>query len=126
MWSYHDETQLQYVVSEGLFAMKIDHYMGLKLFLVQTKWQYFADDIFKCIFFYENVWIFIKISLKFAPKGPVYIVNIGLGNGLVSNRHQAITWTNDDPFQLCIYASPTVFETQSKKLYFLMARISND
>ena len=46
----------------------------------------------------------------------VYIVNIGLGNGVMSNRHQAITWTNDDPFQLCIYASPTVFETQSKKL----------
>ena len=27
------------------------------------------DDIFKCIFFNENVWISIKISLKFVPKG---------------------------------------------------------
>ena len=33
--------------------------------------QHFADDIFKHIFFNENVWIFIKISLKFVPKGPI-------------------------------------------------------
>ena len=32
---------------------------------------YFADDIFKCISFNENVWIPIKISPKFVPKGPI-------------------------------------------------------
>ena len=31
--------------------------------------QHFADDIFKRIFFNENVWISIKISLNFVPKG---------------------------------------------------------
>ena len=30
----------------------------------------FADDIFKRIFFNENVWISITISLKFVPKCP--------------------------------------------------------
>ena len=30
-----------------------------------------ADDIFKCILLNENVWISIKISLKFIPKGPI-------------------------------------------------------
>ena len=30
-----------------------------------------ADDIFTCIFFNENVWISIEISLKFVPKGPI-------------------------------------------------------
>ena len=34
--------------------------------------QHFADDIFKRIFFNENVWILIKISLKFVPKGPIH------------------------------------------------------
>ena len=37
-------------------------------------WQngrHFADDILKCIFLNENVWIPIKISLKFVPKGPI-------------------------------------------------------
>ena len=33
--------------------------------------RHFADDIFKCIFLDENVWIPIKISLKFVPKGPI-------------------------------------------------------
>ena len=32
---------------------------------------YFPDDIFKCIFLNENVWISIQISLKFVPEGPV-------------------------------------------------------
>ena len=31
----------------------------------------FPDDIFKCIFLNENVWIPIEISLKFVPKGPI-------------------------------------------------------
>ena len=31
----------------------------------------FLDDIFKCIFLNENVYISIKISLKFVPKGPI-------------------------------------------------------
>ena len=35
---------------------------------------HFADDIFKCIFLNENVWISFKISLKFVPK--VQINNI--------------------------------------------------
>ena len=32
---------------------------------------HFTDNIFKCIFLNENVWIPIKISLKFASKGPL-------------------------------------------------------
>ena len=33
--------------------------------------RHFADDIFICIFLDENVWIPIKISLKFVPKVPI-------------------------------------------------------
>ena len=33
--------------------------------------RHFADDIFKCIFLNENVWIPIKISLKFVLKGSI-------------------------------------------------------
>ena len=32
---------------------------------------HFADNIFKCIFLDENVWISIKISLNFVPKGSI-------------------------------------------------------
>ena len=31
----------------------------------------FPDDIFKCIFLNENIWISSKISLKFVPEGPI-------------------------------------------------------
>ena len=33
--------------------------------------RHFADDNFKCIFFNNNVWISIKISLKFVRKAPI-------------------------------------------------------
>ena len=33
--------------------------------------RHFTDDIFKCIFLSENVWIPIIISINFVPKGPV-------------------------------------------------------
>ena len=36
--------------------------------------RHVPDDIFKCIFLNENVWIFITISPKFVPKG--WISNI--------------------------------------------------
>ena len=33
--------------------------------------RHFPDDIFKCIFLNENVWISLKITLKFLPKDPI-------------------------------------------------------
>ena len=41
---------------------------------LRQKGRHFADDIFKCIFLNENLWILLKISLKFIPK--VWIHNI--------------------------------------------------
>ena len=37
---------------------------------IHEVWQK-TDNIFKCIFLNENVWISIKISLKFVLKGPI-------------------------------------------------------
>ena len=33
--------------------------------------RHFADDTFRCFFVNEKVWISIKSSLKFVPKGPI-------------------------------------------------------
>ena len=33
--------------------------------------RHFPDDIFKCIFLNENLWISNKILLKFVPEGPI-------------------------------------------------------
>ena len=43
----------------------------------------------------ENFLIFIQISLRLVPIGFNWQWDsIGLGNGLVQNRQQAINWTN--------------------------------
>ena len=47
-------------------------WLGLNDGLVNTlrpkqNGRHFADDILKCIFLNENVWIPIEISLKFVP-----------------------------------------------------------
>ena len=36
--------------------------------------RHFADDIFKCIFLNENIWISLKISLKFVPEVRINII----------------------------------------------------
>ena len=36
--------------------------------------RHFANDILKRIFFNENVWISVKIALKFVPKGPINMI----------------------------------------------------
>ena len=57
--------------------------------------RHFQDDIFKCIFLNEYIWISIKISLQFVPSGPINnipaLVQIGA-------RRQAIIWINVDMF----------------------------
>ena len=50
--------------------------------------RHFPEDIFKCIFLNENVWISIKISLKFVPKVPIN--NIPVLVQIMSGRRQAI------------------------------------
>ena len=63
--------------------------------------RHFADDIFKCIFLNEKCGIFIRVSLKFLPKGPIWeYVSIGSGDGFAPNRRQVITWTNADHFTI--------------------------
>ena len=42
----------------------------LKTLRLRQNGHLLPDDIFKCIFLNENVWILIKISLKFVPMGP--------------------------------------------------------
>ena len=55
-------------LKEGLVAI-------LCTFVIPIRpWQngrHFTDNIFKCIFLNENVWISIKISLKCVPKDPI-------------------------------------------------------
>ena len=47
------------------------HQWDLNTLRPRQNGRHFPDDIFKSIFVNENVWILIKISLKFVPKVPI-------------------------------------------------------
>ena len=80
-------------------------------------WQngrHFPDNIFKCILLNENVWISLKISLKFVPQGPIYNIP-----ALV----QIMTWRRPDkplsgpmmvklPTHICVTRLPWVLNSQ--------------
>ena len=63
----------------------------------------FPNDIFKCIFLNGNVWISIKISMKFVRHGPIN--NIPALVQIMAWRHPADKpiWTNDGLVYRCIY-----------------------
>ena len=74
-------TRPQWVINHWL-SDRIRNYIPVKLWDVITHpWlnllrlrqngRHFSDDILKYIFLNENVWISIKISLKFVPKVPI-------------------------------------------------------
>ena len=49
----------------------LKHYMFFNTLRPRQNGRHFPDDIFKCIFLNENVWISIKMSPKFLPEGPI-------------------------------------------------------
>ena len=95
------QSYLQYiqVYSLWLVTLYIIVFIQVNTLRPRQNGHHFADDIFKCIFLNENVWILIKISLKFVPKGPINnipsLVQIMV---LAPSRRQAIIWTNDGKF----------------------------
>ena len=95
--------------------------------------HHFADDIFKCIFLNENVWISIKIYLKFVPKGQINnipaLVQIMAwcqpGNKPLSEpmmfsllMHICITPLNETPID-------TLFETVSNLAWCYWANVTS-
>ena len=66
---------------------------------------HFSGEILKCILD-ENMWISIKILLKFVPKGSINNIP-ALANIMAwcPIRWKAIIWTNDDLAYWRIYAS---------------------
>ena len=61
---------LDYMLYHGC-TDSTSHFNSVNTLRPRQNGRHFADDIFKCIFLNENVWIPIKISMKFVPKGPI-------------------------------------------------------
>ena len=62
-------------LTKGQQCIRHSHTMipswGFNTLKLRQNCHHFAHDIFKYIFFNENVWIPIEISRKFVPKGPI-------------------------------------------------------
>ena len=54
------------IVADDVCWPKFPYYIEAK-----KNGLHFPEDILNCIFFNENVWILIRISLKFVPRGPI-------------------------------------------------------
>ena len=64
-----------------------------------------SQTVFSVAFSWMKSFVFfIKIPLKFVPKGPINN-DPGLDNGLALKRRQAIILNNADPIHWCTYAA---------------------
>ena len=83
------------VMWDGYLVISVPAYvLALNTLRPRQNGRHFVDDTFRGIFLNENVRIFIKISLKFVPKGPINN-NPALVQIMAPTRRQAIIWTND-------------------------------
>ena len=84
--------------------------------------RHFADDIFKCIILNENVWIPIKISLKFVPDASINNIPASV---------QIMAWrrSGDKPLSesmvnlathICVTRLQWVNIFQWRKLYYIL------
>ena len=77
------------------------------------------DDIFKCIFLNENLWITIKMSLKFVNKGPI---------DDVPALFQTMSWPGDKPLSKPMIVSLVTYicATQPNELTSLFVLVGSD
>ena len=68
----NENTSLQiWVIAKKMFITVPADALAINTLRPRQNGCHFADDTFKRIFLNENVWIPIKISLKFVPKSPI-------------------------------------------------------
>ena len=85
--------------------------------------HHFADDIFRCIFMNAKFCALIKISLNFAPKGPIDNNPALVWIGLSPFGHQAIISTSADPIHWSIYVALGEMSKIFVNIYVIMAEL---
>ena len=91
-------------VQTWVMAMPADAEFVVNTLRPRWNGQHFPDDIFKCIFYIENVSISIKISLKFVSKDPIKniasLLQIGAGAIQATSHYlnQMMTSSNGNIF----------------------------
>ena len=62
---------LYFTEAQGNIGVSADRLIALNMLRPRQNDRYFPDDVLKWIFLNGNVWISIKISLKFVPSSPI-------------------------------------------------------
>ena len=68
---HHVKSDTEQCCNNWRICFLYDPMEQIGLIFDKIKFHTCPDDIFKCIFLNENVWISIEISLKFVPKGQI-------------------------------------------------------
>ena len=68
-WVSHHNLGCWWCHSDLNLGINFFIHTGINTLRLRQNGRHFPDDIFKCFFLNENVWISITISLKFVPKG---------------------------------------------------------
>ena len=79
----------EYLIFPQPRAALVSYEAALGTLTLEQDGHHFADDMMISIFLKENIFIFIKITLKFVPMGRI-INKSGYRDGLVPNRQKAI------------------------------------
>ena len=72
--------QLALSLSGGIMDVKSSIKLQHNTLKSTKNGQSFADDIFKCVLFYQNCCIPIHMSLTFVPNGPMNDMQVSLGS----------------------------------------------
>ena len=70
--SFHSCPVINFSSTDYLIAKEVTlNDVGINILRPRQNGCHLQDNIFRCIVLNENVWILIKTSLKFVPKGPI-------------------------------------------------------
>ena len=114
-----------YSFLHATYAILSEVWSSLNLSPLGQNGRHFTDDIYRWICFTENIFILIKISLKFVPKGPVdnnpalvqimachQIGDKPLSESMLTHFTSGSTrerWVNDLPSNTMFCCLPSIF-----------------
>ena len=101
----------------------IQHIEGLR---PRQNGRHFPDDIFKYIFLSENVWIFVKMSLKFVPQGQLTIFKHwfrwSLDADQATSHYLNLWWLDYRRIYVCILVGLNELIMVKRELLFLQCK----
>ena len=71
LWRNYSDSHTNFIHVRGMCCKWRINLLYVNTLKPRQNGCHFPDDIFKCILLNEHVWITIKISLTFLPKGPI-------------------------------------------------------